>query len=411
MKKVISHNTRDLTIDGIIDQDQLKIGTTGGSVAGIFFDNGKENLPGIRFHKQQPQTVLTSTANNGTLDYYMVDPSATGFDRQWVSGPDNSGHTWRVASYLSGNTHMWVIYRDQNTGDSFQIFGTTGSEVADPWSESGWYEIEGDTTFTTLIQLKETLPATQEWQYSVDGSDWQPIKMESAGLAYEVIDIESSHLDANGIVTIQHNLGVKYPLGIGYTTVPDSIEYVDENTLKLDYSNHTSGEVVPSVIGEVWFLNSAQSMLQQPHDETTYVGDLKFILNPEHRMMCWNGCCDAIVKGYVSSGSNRNTDRFVIKDPTKTGNDRVWQIYTNCEVSGYSELYYNKERHRWEVNDICCADAVGIEYSIEEYSETTPNDDSPGPWAHRWYPTNDGADTEGYDTNPVGYATCIKYVE
>lgn len=266
MKQVISHKTRDLTIGGIIDQDQLKIGTSSGSIAGIFFDNGKENLPGIRFHKQPPQTVLTSTANNGTLDYYMVDPSATGFDRQWVSGPDNHGSTWRVASYLSGSMHMWVIYRDQNTGDNFQIFGTTGSEVADPWNESGWYEIQGDNAFTTLIQLKETLPATQEWQYSVDGSDWQPIKMESDGLTYEVIDIESSHLDANGIVTIQHNLGKKYPLGLDFTVMPDAIEYTDANTLKLDYSSHGTAS---SVISKVWFLNSQPSMVVIPEQGGT----------------------------------------------------------------------------------------------------------------------------------------------
>lgn len=255
MKQVISHNTRDLTIGGIIDQDQLKIGTTGGSVAGIFFDTGKENLPGIRFHKQQPQTVLTSTAGNGTLDYYMVDPSATGFDRQWVSGQDNSGHTWRVASYLSGNTHMWVIYRDQSTGDGFQVFGTTGSEVADPWSESGWYEIETDTALTTLIQLKETLPATQEWEASVDGTTWKPFASEGA-VPYEVINITSTEL-TNGVATITHNLGVKYPLGLGFTVVPDGIEYVDTNTLKLDYSSFKSNDFY----AQVWFYNSKQNML------------------------------------------------------------------------------------------------------------------------------------------------------
>lgn len=251
--KHLSHNTRTLTIGGIIDQDQLKIGTTGGSVAGIFFDNGKENLPGIRFHKQQAQTVLTSTANNGTLDYYMVDPSATGLDRQWVSGPDNEGHTWIVACYRSGGSHMWVIYRDQIIEGDFLIFGTTGSE--DPWNESGWYEIAGDTTLPSLIQLKETLPATQEWEISTDGITWNAFAQECS-IPYEVIDITSSAL-TNGVATITHNLGVKYPLGLGFTVVPDGIEYVDTNTLRLDYGSHA----LANFQAKVWFYNSKQNML------------------------------------------------------------------------------------------------------------------------------------------------------
>lgn len=257
MKQVISHKTRNLMIGGIINQDQLKIGTTGGSVVGIFFDNGKENLPGIRFHKQQAQTILTSTANNGTIDYYMVDPSATGFDRQWVSGPDNNGHTWRVASYRSGGSHIWVIYRDQNTGDSFQIFGMSASDVTvdDPWNESSWYEIEGNNTLTTLIQLKETIPATQEWEVSTDGIIWKPFASKDS-IPYEVIDITSTKL-TNGVATIIHNLGVKYPLGLGFTVVPDGIEYTDTNTLRLNYGSHA----LANFQAKVWFYNSKQSML------------------------------------------------------------------------------------------------------------------------------------------------------
>ena len=254
MKQVISHNTKDLTIGGIIDQDQLKVGTAGGSVAGIFFDNGKTNLPGIRFHKQQAQTVLTSTAGNGTLDYYMVDPSATGFDREWVSGPDNDGHTWRVACYRSGGSHMWVIYMDQNTGDNFQILGMSAS-VANPWDETGWYELQGDATLPAIIQLKETIPATQEWEVSTDGTTWNTFAQEYS-IPYEVINITSTEL-TNGVATIQHNLGVKYPLGLGFTVVPDGIEYADTNTLKLDYGSYALADFQ----AKVWFYNSKQSML------------------------------------------------------------------------------------------------------------------------------------------------------
>ena len=148
MKQVISHNTRDLTIGGIIDQDQLKIGTTGGSVAGIFFDNGKANLPGIRYNKTDAR-----------------------------------------------------------------------------------------------------------WEASVDGTTWKPFASEGI-VPYEVVDIYSSDL-TSGIATITHNLGVKYPLGLGFTTVPDGIEYVDTNTFKLDYSSCD-----PTLFhAQVWFYNSKQRML------------------------------------------------------------------------------------------------------------------------------------------------------
>lgn len=148
MKQVISHKTRDLTIDGIIDQDQLKIGTSSGSVAGIFFDNGKENFPGIRYNKE-----------------------------------------------------------------------------------------------------------TSQWESSVDGTTWKTFAQEGA-VPYEVINITSTEL-TSGVATITHNLGVKYPIGLGFTIVPDGIEYVDTNTLKLDYSSHT----LRDFHAQVWFYNSKQSML------------------------------------------------------------------------------------------------------------------------------------------------------
>lgn len=148
MKQVISHNTRGLTIGGIIDQDQLEIGTSSGVTAGIFFDNGKENLPGIRYNKE-----------------------------------------------------------------------------------------------------------TSQWESSVDGSTWNTFAQEGV-VPYEVIDINSTEL-TSGVATITHNLGVKYPIGLGFTIVPDGIEYVDTNTLKLDYSNHA----LTDFHAKVWFYNSKQSML------------------------------------------------------------------------------------------------------------------------------------------------------
>lgn len=148
MKQVISHNTRGLTIGGIIDQDQLEIGTSSGVTAGIFFDNGKENLPGIRYNKE-----------------------------------------------------------------------------------------------------------TSQWESSVDGSTWNTFAQEGV-VPYEVIDITSTEL-TSGVATITHNLGVKYPIGLGFTIVPDGIEYVDTNTLKLDYSSFKSNDFY----AQVWFYNSKQNML------------------------------------------------------------------------------------------------------------------------------------------------------
>ena len=71
-----------------------------------------------------------------------------------------------------------------------------------------------------------------------------------------MIDITSSAL-TNGVATITHNLGVKYPLGLGFTVVPDGIEYVDTNTLRLDYGSHA----LANFQAKVWFYNSKQNML------------------------------------------------------------------------------------------------------------------------------------------------------
>nr|DAG42813.1 MAG TPA: hypothetical protein [Bacteriophage sp.] len=148
MKQVISHRTRDLTIGGIIDQDQIEIGTTSGSVAGIFFNNGKENLPGVRYNKQ-----------------------------------------------------------------------------------------------------------TSQWEASLDGVTWQPF-IQEGDVPYDVINITSSDL-VDGVATITHNLGIKYPLGIGFTITPDDIEYVDTTTLKINYGSQSLSDFH----AQVWFYNSKQSML------------------------------------------------------------------------------------------------------------------------------------------------------
>ena len=80
---------------------------------------------------------------------------------------------------------------------------------------------------------------TKMWQYSLDGIIWNEITNKPKEINYEIISIKNTNL-VNGIATIKHNLGQKYVLGLDYTVTPDAINYVDENTLTLDYSKHIS---------------------------------------------------------------------------------------------------------------------------------------------------------------------------
>lgn len=131
MKRLISHNTRELTLGGILDQELIKVGSGNNNSIGIRFNNGSVNMPGIRFtHSSQ--------------------------------------------------------------------------------GESGW-------------------------EFSVDGTTWNKIGGGSPSIEYEPIEISSSDLDANGVATIQHNLGKRYLLGLDWSIAPDSVEFTDVNTLKLGY--------------------------------------------------------------------------------------------------------------------------------------------------------------------------------
>lgn len=62
----------------------------------------------------------------------------------------------------------------------------------------------------------------------------------------------------NGKLTIKHNLGFKYILGLDYTVMPKNITFVDENTLELDYSDQPN-----TITGSIWFVMSDQTMLVQ----------------------------------------------------------------------------------------------------------------------------------------------------
>lgn len=90
-----------------------------------------------------------------------------------------------------------------------------------------------------------------------EGTAWSAISTGNNEVSVEgsPIVFSTSDLDGEGKLTIQHNLG-KLPFGLDFTIMPKDIVFQDENTLILDYSDHS--EITN---GEVWFVNSSQSML------------------------------------------------------------------------------------------------------------------------------------------------------
>lgn len=97
-------------------------------------------------------------------------------------------------------------------------------------------------------------------EYTNDGITWNPFRgTDSAGITYEPIEFNASHLSSDGKITIQHNFNDKNVLCLGYTPQPKEIEYLD-NQLVLDYSDQNGSNLT----GAVWFVNSVQSMLVVP---------------------------------------------------------------------------------------------------------------------------------------------------
>ena len=158
MKKEISHNTTSLTLLGVLEQQQLKVGEGNSGPVSILFDNGSTNKPGIRY----------------------------------------------VSSSLK--------------------------------------------------------PVGSGWEYSNDGITWTPMTSGSGSvnLTGEPINITPADL-ADGKATISHNLGCKYPLGIGYDKVPQNITFQDDNTMIVDYGDQPS-----DFTAVLWFYGSTQAMLVPP---------------------------------------------------------------------------------------------------------------------------------------------------
>lgn len=104
-------------------------------------------------------------------------------------------------------------------------------------------------------------PSTSSLKVS-DGSAWVDVVDEVSLPDTQVIQITASDLDS-GIATIQHNLG-KVPFGLSWSVTPKDIVYVDENTLKLDFSDQATDFAGATV----WFIGSQQSMLVAPTTNT-----------------------------------------------------------------------------------------------------------------------------------------------
>ena len=103
-------------------------------------------------------------------------------------------------------------------------------------------------------------PISGKWMYS-DGTEWKEFGASSSGSVIgDLIPFTSADLDT-GILTIQHNLGTKYVLGLDYSITPKDVLFVDENTLKLDYSDQSNNG---SLSGSVWFVGSKQGTIVSP---------------------------------------------------------------------------------------------------------------------------------------------------
>lgn len=263
-------NTNSLSI-GKLSQNQIKIGSGSGSNIGIYFNNGKANMPGIRF------------LNSDEDEYIFHFDTSTGIfnSQSWPQGEEAIFYFKKYDS--STNRSGWIA--TSSTGVSLGLTGILNQESQ--WIIVRAYDIEDPEVGPIVIAVTATLPnlvswgsygnvctleyipPVKEWQYSKDGSNWFSIKPgeSSIDLSYELISITSSDL-VDGVATIKHNLGQKYVLGLDYTVTPDNIEYTDENTLTLDYSKHI-GEVEETSESDLIISGAGTESINQKYIFTT----------------------------------------------------------------------------------------------------------------------------------------------
>ena len=374
MKKEISHNTTSLTLLGVLEQQQLKVGEGNSGPVSILFDNGSTNKPGIRYVSPSSGSATEYTITDGSTVYVLTQaitpvtwpmgtmdagedvtltPALTGAGRIWLTADnqyvmmssltDASGvatgdvANWILASFETPKEASSIMFSDTvaNPEDGTWTNSTT-SETYDPSpvevtgrsnigiqvSGAGTTEVNGfyavntdgtswtnitDSRFTITNQhtrwaivntetaiacyitppvttsitgptvptwivngsngtapaptLKTVLkPVGSGWEYSNDGITWTPMTSGSGSvnLTGEPINITPADL-ADGKATISHNLGCKYPLGIGYDKVPQNITFQDDNTMIVDYGDQPS-----DFTAVLWFYGSTQAMLVPP---------------------------------------------------------------------------------------------------------------------------------------------------
>lgn len=261
-------NTNSLSI-GKLSQNQIKIGSGSGSNVGIYFNNGNENLPGIKFLNNNNEEYIFIFDNS--LGIFNGESTVTGtwpnyenpvfykddrFTNIWIATASNNAKLSLKGDL--GISGAWTVIAVKNLNDPSNgpviifTYNVTSPDLATEWGEG----LDNDY-YPHKLCSSIYIPPVKEWQYSNDGINWHSFNEILSNLSYELISITSSDL-VDGIATIKHNLGKKYVLGLDYTVTPDNIEYTDENTLTLDYRSHENLNC------KVWFYKSAQNMLVVP---------------------------------------------------------------------------------------------------------------------------------------------------
>lgn len=174
----------------------------------------------------------------------------------------------------NGGQRGWVII-DTETNEIIYNTGATtlDGELRCPWSYtwqigftngSSTFVAIGESPVPTILTVDRFSSApvglkydatTEKWMVS-DGSDW--VELTAGGSAEgELISFTRADL-VDGILTIHHNLGRRYLLGLDYSVTPKEVTFTDENTLVLDYSDQAN---TGDFSGTIWFVGSKANML------------------------------------------------------------------------------------------------------------------------------------------------------
>ena len=198
--------------------------STGESTAGIRYSPSGQALDGCRL------AGFGSTSGNADGNYTYDSSSGV-----FTLNNNKVVHENNLWSIYIGST---VVWKSNNDADW-------------PWDVSGWtLQVGGGDTGNVTAIYGDPTPA--KWEYS-NGSGYAEFG-SGGGLTGEEIEFSESDL-SDGVLTIQHNLGNKYPFGLDYNVMPKDVRFVDSNTLQLDYSdrpaNGADGTIILTGAGTV----------------------------------------------------------------------------------------------------------------------------------------------------------------